>query len=254
MGVGFASDAIPFTIQNRNLDRLSVLLTRTMTINGRVPLDGIVPAGMRVQLVRALSALDQRLEGIVERDGSFAIQNVGPGAFDVFIDPLPGTAYLNSVRFQQQDGLRGPIFFEPGTVTTPARGGRGGNLGTRLDLQLSWSGVAAEGAAVDAAGRPVPGAEVVLIPVTYRNREDRYLRTLADPAGNFRLTGIPPGTYTLIAFEDIEPGAYYAFSYDAGLSTRYVSRGQRLDFAAGTDRQQLRITAIPAFETAGGLR
>jgi hypothetical protein len=254
VGVGLASDTVQFSIQNRNIERLNVPMSRTMTMNGRVASEGAIsPGGLRVQLVRAMSGLDQRLEAIVERDGSFAIQNVGPGIFDALIDPLPDKAFLSAVRFQGQDGIRGPLFVAAGTVTTPARGGRGGNLGTRLDLQLSL-GVAAEGTAVDANGKPVPGAEVVLIPAAYRNREDRYLRTFADTAGNFRVNGIPPGGYTLFAFEDIEPGAYYAFGYDNSLAQRYATRGQRLEFGEGTDRQQLKITVIPAFETAGGLR
>jgi len=252
-GVGLASDAVQFAIQNSNFDRLNILLTRTMTIFGRVASESIQsPAGLRVQLVRAMSGVDQRMEATVERDGTFAVENVGPGAFDAFIDPLPPGAFLSAIRFQQQNGLASPIFFEAGTVTVAARGGRGGTLGARLDLQLS-SGVMAEGIAVDTSGRPVPGAEVVLIPMTYRNREDRHLRTVANSVGIFRFAGIPPGTYILFAFEDLEPGAYFAFSYDAGLVQRYAARGQKLEVAVG-DNPQLKATVIPAFETAGGLR
>jgi hypothetical protein len=65
VGVGFASDAVSFSIQNRNIERLSLPMSRTMTINGRVSSEGATsPGGLRVRLVRAMSGLDQRLEAI----------------------------------------------------------------------------------------------------------------------------------------------------------------------------------------------
>jgi hypothetical protein len=57
--------------------------------------------------------------------------------------------------------------------------------------------------------------------------------------------------YALLAFEDIEPGAYFVFSYDTAAFNRYSVPAQTLN--SGTSNTQLRLVAIPAEETAGGI-
>jgi hypothetical protein len=126
----------------------------------------------------------------------------------------------------------------------------------RLDILISRSDIVAEGTVVDRAGQPVPGAEVVLVPpqgFARRSREDRYLNSTADAVGNFRITGVPPGTYTAFAFEEIEPGAYFVFASDSRLLNNYAPKGQVLDMEQA-GRPQLRLTAVPASETSGGIR
>jgi hypothetical protein len=240
-GVGLSSDARPFSISNQSVDRFVIPMSRTTTVSGRVTWDDAPAAGARVILARSSGEITQRLEGKAQGNGTFTIQNVGPGFFDVYVDPLPEKAFVRSIQYAGSDGLRGPIPFQFG-------------FRTMLDIRLSSQGGSAEGVAVDAVGRPVPAAEVVLVPETYRNREDRYLRISADPAGNFEMTGIPPGRYILFAFEDIEPGAYYAFNYSPGLLDRYIARGQRVEFTEGSRLSTLKAIAIPASETRGGLR
>jgi hypothetical protein len=241
LGVGLASEAVQFTIQNRNVDRLVIPMTRTTTVTGRVRWEDAPASGLRVVLARSSGEITQRLQGLVQRNGTFTIPNVGPGLFDVYVDPLPEKTFVKTIQYAGADGLRMAIPFQQGFRTT-------------LDIQLSSQSVSTEGVAVDAVGRPVPAAEIVLVPEIYRNREDRYLRVAADPAGNFALTGVPPGRYTLFAFEDIEPGAYYAFSYTTSLLERYAARGQRLDLGEGSHRQDLKSVVITASETRGGLR
>ena len=122
----------------------------------------------------------------------------------------------------------------------------------RLNIELSQSNATAEGIVVDRIGRPVPGAEVVLVPRGNRRRADRYLATTADAGGNFRLTGIPAADYALLAFEDIEPQEYLVFAYNAAAFTRYTINAHTLN--SGASDAQLRLVAIPAEETAGGIR
>jgi hypothetical protein len=169
--------------------------------------------------------------------GTFSLR-IGRGTYDVFVSPLPEASFIDSIRYRAGNGLTAPIRVDSGVPG-------------RLDIQLAVSNVTAEGVVVDRAARPVPGAEVVLVPRVNRDRPDRYLSTTADAGGNFRVRGIPPGDYVVLAFEEIEPEAYYAFSYSPSLFTSYVGKGQIL--SAGGD-SQMRLVAIPASETAGGLR
>jgi hypothetical protein len=99
----------------------------------------------------------------------------------------------------------------------------------------------------------VPDAQVVLIPTTLRHREDRYYAAHADPGGNFKITGIAPGSYIVFAFEDLDEGAYFAMTYDDGIGARWLPRGRRLNFNEGQAGEPLKLTIIPATETVGGV-
>ena len=58
--------------------------------------------------------------------------------------------------------------------------------------------------------------------------------------------------YAVLAFEDIEPQAYFVFAYDTAAFNRYTVTAQTLN--SGASNNQLRLVAIPAEETAGGIR
>ncbi len=241
-GMGLASEPVMFAILNQNVDRLVVPMTRTMAVTGRVAWDDAPGSGLNVTLARSSDEFTGRLAGKTQGNGRFTIQNVGPDVFEVYVDPLPERAFVKSIQYGGFDGLKSGVPFQPGSRST-------------LEIRLSSQSGSAEGVALDAFGRPVPAAEIVLVPEVYRHREDRYLRVAADPVGNFEVKGIPPGKYTLFAFEDLEPGAYYAFNYTPSLLDRYLARGQRVEFSDGSNKiQNLKATVIPASETRGGLR
>jgi hypothetical protein len=122
-----------------------------------------------------------------------------------------------------------------------------------VNIQLSPRSATAEGVVLDTAGRPVPDAQVVLVPTTFRNREDRYYSVYADPGGNFRIAGIAPGTYIVFAFEDLELGAYFVTAYDDYVANRWLPRGRRILFGEGPPGEPLKLPIIPATETVGGV-
>ena len=239
-GTGLASEGMAFTIENQDFDRLIIPMSRTTTVTGRVAWEDSPASGVRVTLARGSGEIGERLYATSQGNGTFAVQNVGTGFYDVYIEPLPENAFVRSIQYSGTDGLKTAIPFQSGSRTS-------------LEIRLSLQGSSADGVAVDALARPVPAAEIVLIPEGFRHREDRYLRVAANAVGNFELKGIPPGKYTMFAFEDIEPGAYYAFNYTPGLLDRYVARGQRVEFIEGKS-QSLKAIVIPASETKGGLR
>jgi hypothetical protein len=121
----------------------------------------------------------------------------------------------------------------------------------QLSIDLAQSNATAAGVVVDRAGRPVPGAEVVLIPKGNRRRADRYRAVRADAGGNFRITGVPPMDYAVLAFEDIEPQSYFVFGYDDAVYNRYTIQAQTLP--ALMSNLEFRLVATPAEETAGGI-
>jgi hypothetical protein len=240
VGQGMASNVVRVALSNGDAEGVKVTMVNTADINGRVA-GGTAPMPpvTRVTLSRSSRDVSQRIETPVAQDGTFLVRNVGPGEYDVFIEPLPEKSFIRAITYSARDALMTPIHVDAGVLG-------------RLDIQLSSNSLTAEGIVVDRSSRPVPGAEVVLVPRGFRTRADRYLMATADGGGNFRVAGIPPENYVIFAFEDLEPQAYFAFANDSALLARYTARGQILD-AAGVS-QQLRLIAIPATDTAGGVR
>lgn len=265
-GKGLASDAIPINIPARNVTDFTVTLQRTVSVRGRVSIDnapqavgprgrgGFIPSGpasavrSNVTLWRSSNEFTQLIHARVEPDGTFEIPEVGPGFFDVYVEPLATGQFVASIRQGGQGGPRG--FGGQDLLTGPAELVK--NTGD-LSIQVSGVSATAEGVALDPAGRPVPDAYVVLLPTTLRHREDRYYATYADPGGNFRITGIAPGSYIVFAFEELEAGAYFATTYDEGVGTRWLPRGRRINFSEGPAGEPLKLSIIPATETVGGV-
>jgi hypothetical protein len=97
------------------------------------------------------------------------------------------TLYLKSARVGEQDVLtQGLSISGPGKV--------------RLDLVVSKDSGTLEGTAADSDYKPVPGATVIVAPLN--------LSAIADQNGRFEFKGVPPGEYRILAFDDIELGAW----------------------------------------------
>ena len=239
VGEMLASDVVRVSVVDRDRDDVKVTLSDTASISGRVP--DFPPRGSRVRLSRRSTDISQELETVLESNGSFTFPSVGAGNYDVFLDPLPDKTYISSIRYPARE-----------TLNTPIRVDSGGR--TSLNIQLFRSDVEAAGVVVDRSLRPVPGAQIVLVPATPHPRADRYLTSVADAGGNFRITGIPGDVrnYLILAFEEIGPDAHYAFFYDPSLLMQYASSGQSL--GALNPGTPMRVFAIPASETVGGLR
>jgi hypothetical protein len=103
---------------------------------------------------------------------------------------LPADYYLKGVRVSGQDVPRNQV------VVSDRRG--------EVELIVSPDGGHIEGMIVDDKDQPTAGA-VVLIPDDAKPLlPDLYRKTGANSKGAFTLGGVPPGSYTLLAFDDID--------------------------------------------------
>jgi hypothetical protein len=235
----YASDVVHVNLLNGPPDKFVVTLTRTVSISGRVSGTSNEVVQSLVKLSRSSRDITQEFVTPVERDGTFTFQGVGQGIYDVNLDPLPDKSYVSSIRFRGAEAMTTPI-----RVDSSPPG--------RLDIQVARTDALAAGVVVDRSLKPVPGAQVVLVPRSVRPRADQYLTVTADGGGNFQIDGIPPiGNFLALAFEDIEPEAYFAFFNNAPLLIRYAGNGQLFN---PSNSQPLRLFVIPASETAGGIR
>jgi Carboxypeptidase regulatory-like domain len=116
--------------------------------------------------------------------------------YDVFVRNLPDNFYVSAVRVNGTDvrglGLTGSMASGvPFEIVLDARGGRldGRVFGPNGDM---WS-----------------GASVVLIPESPADHLQSYRETAADEYGMFRMVGVAPGSYTLVAWLDDPPCDVY---------------------------------------------
>jgi hypothetical protein len=120
---------------------------------------------------------------------------------------------------------------------------------TTLDLVASANGATVEGVATSQkAGlekdEPVADAVVVAVPeARFRSRPDRYRKALTDQSGRFTLRGLPPGDYTLFAWESVDGEAYY----NAEFLRSYEGQGKALHVNEA-DRASVQLRTIPAVE------
>jgi hypothetical protein len=116
--------------------------------------------------------------------------------------------------------------------------------GAAVELVASANGAVMDGVVVDAKGEPLANAIVVAVPETrLRARADRYHKTVSDQSGRFVLHGVPPGEYTLFAWESIDGEAYC----NAEFLKPYEAQGRVLRVSEG-ERKSLQLSVIPAAE------
>ena len=165
----------------------------------------------------------------VNADSSFEWKNVPAGRYSVQISDASAMPdwFLKSVT-AGRDGADSGFSVSSGTTT--------------LDLVASANGAVADGIATNQKDEPVPDAVVVAVPEAhFRSHPDRYRKAVTDQSGRFILRGIPPGGYTLFAWESVDGEAYYNPEF---LKT-YEGQGKALILSEG-ERQSIRIKAIPA--------
>ena len=115
---------------------------------------------------------------------------------------------------------------------------------TPLDLVASANGATAEGIATNQKDEPVADAVVVAVPESrFRSHPERYRKALSDQSGRFTLRGLPPGDYTIFAWESVDGEAYY----NPEFLKSYEGQGKALHVTEG-DRVSVQLKTIPAVE------
>jgi 5-hydroxyisourate hydrolase-like protein (transthyretin family) len=128
-------------------------------------------------------------------DGTFRVENIWPGEYRMLILGVPPDFYVKEAKLGEIDVLNSPLRISGPTSST-------------LDVVLSPNVGVIDGVAMDAAGQPVPGAQVVLIP-NNRERTELFRPVSADSNGHFSIPSIAPGDYVLAAWDAIEPYAFF---------------------------------------------
>jgi hypothetical protein len=143
-------------------------------------------------------------------DNVFRLQSIFPGEFRValapFLTPFSWTPpavpepiqniFVKSIRMGSNDALEEKL-----QLATS-------NPDQRLQIVLGIGG-RLEGTVTNDRNEPMANVKVALIPdFAYRKRNDLFRNAVTDTFGKFRIPGIAPGDYRVIAWEDIADGAW----------------------------------------------
>ncbi|HTW58453.1 MAG TPA: carboxypeptidase regulatory-like domain-containing protein [Terriglobales bacterium] len=232
-----------------NVEGLRLAPQPGASIRGRLRLESSPETNARrvdlSQIFLALHPMDPEDDGVVtlgdqftnlthvSADGSFEWKDVPAGSYYV---RLTGEGDANADWFVKSVLAGGRDLNDSGINVN------GGAIS--LDLVVNANGAIADGIVVDAKGQPVANAIVVAAPeARLRSRVDRYRKTVSDQSGRFTLRGIPPGDYTLFAWDSVEGEAYY----NPEFLKSYEGQGSALHISEG-DRKSLQLQEIPDAE------
>ena len=112
----------------------------------------------------------------------------------------------------------------------------------QLDIVAGKDGAELEGAVTRKDGQPVPGAIVVLVPEPrLRVHPSLFRQSESDQSGRFQFKTVPPGTYFLFAWDDVEPGILW----DPEFLKNYEARGERVALKPGAyESAGVRLIAV----------
>jgi protocatechuate 3,4-dioxygenase beta subunit len=178
-------------------------------------------------------------------DGSFTISDVLPGTYTVRSSHVGFIAQTYG-----QDRTHGPSTVQLGSSQTL----------DHIDIRMTPAGVIA-GTVVDQDGDPLQGMQVSAEQVRYQPggsmRENTVNSESTDDQGNFRLSGLDPGTYLLgvspaSSLGGIPPAVTYPQTYYPG-GALSIDAAEHLEIHAGQNLTGLHIalTALPTHTING---
>jgi hypothetical protein len=143
-------------------------------------------------------------------DGSFRIENVFPGEYQLGVGSQSPNIYVKEARLDSVDVLNHPL-----NVAGP--------VSSDLQIILGQDGAQISGTVVDDRQQPVANASVVLVP-DRRERLDLFKSTVANASGQFTIQGVAPGAYKVFAWEAIEQFSYF----DPDVLRQYEQNGKAI--------------------------
>lgn len=238
-----------FTISDRDVDAGTIVIKRGVPLGGRISaLDGL-PAGWAFNrsrvILRPLDSRDRNMTMTLNTlstaagDGTFLIAfapntgsterpgTVAEGRYLVSLNGLVEDQYLASARF------KGAEVIDTGVVID------GSDPGS-LELTIQ-SGGSVEGTVRNAKDEPVADSRVVIVPANRRTNLNLFKTAFTDQFGHFIIRGVAPMDYGVLAWEDLDNGAWE----NAEFIRNFESRAARVSVRKGS-ASNTTVRVIPA--------
>jgi hypothetical protein len=258
-------------IRDADLTGLSLVLSKGMTIAGRVIVEGRNAGAASPELasLRVSLRMNPMVAGLADTssatprdDGQLSLPGIIPGDYIVNVAPLMNLP--PATRPSPPPAVPQPLSpaLAAGAAPIPAslqnayvKSVRFGdsdvlNAGIRigkdtagiLEIVIGTNPGQISGIALNEAGKPAAYSVVVLVPeAVRRNRLDLYRSAVTDSAGRFNVAAIPPGDYKVFGWDEVETGLWQ----EPEFIRSYEERGKPVRVGEGS-RQQIELTVISA--------
>jgi len=218
-------------VGNQHIDGIVLAISSGAAVQGGVKIvdsNTPLPTTNLTAYLRPTVPIGASFRAKVADDMSFTIKNVVPLKYVIGVSGVPETCYVKSIMFGGQ-----PVPDEGIDI-------QGGGP---IEVTLSATAGSIDGAVVDKDGKPVGGALVALYPnATGRDNGNNIRQT--NETGTVSFKGLKPGSYRLIAWEDIPWDA----AQDPDFVKPFEGRGESVKLDA-SGHQAVTVKVIPASET-----
>ena len=224
----------PITVSHANVTGVTLDPQGGWTVHGHLTAEGQPDSHFQYRVIAEREGADflfQRVQANDVRSGdSFELKGLFPGRYRIRVEMWPQGGYIKSATFGSRD-VRTNLLEIPQHLPSGM-----------LELVVSWDRVQIQGTVLGPDGHPVPSATVVLAPAPRLRRDARLFRSVPTySGGHFVLQGIPPGKYTLFAWDKIAYGAFLQPGFLDGVA----GHGVAITVAAG-QRQTVTLHEIVA--------
>jgi hypothetical protein len=217
-------------VGGQDVESVDVPFDRGAYISGDVSIDGqATPTvdGSFVELYPSLSPDDSRIRWQVRDGGKYTFAQILPYRYRLEVSKLPEGFYVKSVSLGEQELTGDWLDFKDGVPRGP------------MHVTLSRAGATVHGEVRGRDGQPMWGAIVVLVPSS--NRYSLCKKAQTGLNGNYVFGDVPPGEYSILALEALEPGGYL----DPGFLGRFPGSAVRLTLSENDRTEVLPLQAIP---------
>ena len=153
---------------------------------------------------------------------------MSPGVYQV-VPHLGGALVTRSIQTEQTDVLaNGLTVIESGKI--------------QLEIVVARDAGHLSGIVLDSEEKPVAGSTVVLVPEPrLRSRSGLFRSCETDQNGYYEIQNVPPGKYSLLAWEDVEPGIWW----DPAFLKDYEQKGEALTLKpSARESVKLHLTSL----------
>ena len=229
-------------VKDANIDQVEIVVGPGVDVSGRIRVEGDttidhskdlnnMAANLDPLEASSLASLTPDIDNAsIKPDGTFLFREVPEGSYRINFFPIPAGFYLRSSGVT--DVLETGITVGRGHSPPP------------MELVLSPGAGRIDGT-VASDEQSASGASVVLVPDGKgRGQPSDYRQAVTDLLGRFAIRNVPPGDYTLFAWEQIDRGAYF----DPEFLARYEDRGKPVHVEEG-GRLSVKLEVIPASDS-----
>lgn len=231
-------------LMDADIDGITLVLTPSHEIHGWVrmedgPNDNRVGKNVSQILLSPLPLVAgaPSIRAAVNTDGTFLLRDVNQGTYRVMVFPIqnsrqspPTSAYVASVQSSGKDLLMEGLHVDAADKTS-----------LEMEIVIGADGGSLNGNVVDSSGSVSENATVVLAPARDVQRIDLYKSVVANREGHFEINGITPGEYLVLAWEDVEDGAWL----DSSFLDLYRQRATRVQVGKGPG-STIEVAVVPA--------